>query len=620
CAYNRFVGEPCCSSKRLLHNILRNQWSYDKIIVSDCSAIRDFVVDWGHNTHPSEAHAAGDAVMSGTDLECGSIYKNLNQALADGLVSMDSIDASLRRLFVARFRLGEMSPDEITPWDDLTLDYVDSATGRGLALEMARKSMVLLKNNGILPLPSSGKKILVMGPNAADSVMQWGNYSGTPSHTVTILDGIRAVVPDVAYARGCDHVVSADTRSCFNLFDGGLKATYRNTTDTISPVVATALYTTPLSLDGGGATVFAPGVNLYNFSGLYRGTLVPDADGLYVVEFEASKGEQVLRVDGSEVARREAGGRQEHNASYMIEGKKGQPIDIELYFTNGDDVASLKFDVKTPVNETFDPADSDVIVFVGGISPALEGEEMKVSVPGFRGGDRETIELPAVQRRLLARLKEYGKPIVMVNCSGSAVGLAPEDSICDAILQAWYPGQEGGTAVADVLFGRYNPSGRLPVTFYRDDSQLPDFQDYSMAGRTYRYMTEAPLYPFGHGLSYTTFEYSDPKIITSEGIDEDFITLSMKITNTGDRAGDDVPQIYVRRNDDQTGLVKTLAGFMRVSVPAGDTQIVTIDLSPDAFKTWDNRSQSFKKQPGEFTITVGSSSTDVATSIPFTIK
>ena len=336
CAYNRFEGEPCCSSNRLLQRILREQWGYEKIIVSDCSAIRDFYTENAHHTHPTAASAAGAAVMTGTDLECGSVYKDLGIALSAGQVDMEHIDASLRRLLIARFTLGEMSDDDVTPWDELTLDVVDSELGRTLALEMGHKSIVLLKNNGILPLPESGKRILVVGPNANDSVMQWGNYNGTPSHTVTILDGIRGVVADAAYVRGCELV---DT----------------------------------------------------------------------------------LNVNVSEVAK------------------------------------------------SIDTAEADVIIFVGGISPKLEGEEMKVSVPGFRRGDRESIELPAVQRQLIAELKAKGKPVVMVNCSGSAVGLAPESEICDAIVQAWYPGQEGGTAVADVLFGRYNPSGRLPVTFYRDD-------------------------------------------------------------------------------------------------------------------------------------------------------
>ena len=620
CAYNRFEGEPCCSSKRLLHQMLREQWGYDKIIVSDCSAIRDFYVDWGHRTHPTQASAAGDAVMSGTDLECGSDYKHLGEALANGEVDMAHIDASLKRLLIARFSLGELGGSDVTPWDEMGAESVDSPRNREIALQMARESMVLLKNNGILPLPEHGKRILVVGPNAADSVMQWGNYSGTPSHTITILDGIRAIAPDAAYARGCDHVVSSSMISCFDGFKGGVKGEYRNTLDTAGEVVATQTYTTPIALDGGGATVFAPGVNLNNFSGMFTGEFVPAETGFYVIEFEASKGEQVLYVDNKEVARREAGGRQDHKASYMFEGKKGVAVPVGLYFNNGEDVASLKFDIKTALKESIDPTEADVIVFVGGISPKLEGEEMKVSVPGFRGGDRETIELPAVQRQLIAELKASGKPVVMVNCSGSAVGLAAEDSICDAIVQAWYPGQEGGTAVADVLFGRYNPSGRLPVTFYRDDSQLPDFQDYSMEGRTYRFMTEEPLYPFGHGLSYTTFEYSDARAFTSESIRDNGVSVSVRVTNTGKVAGEEVVQVYFARKDIATGTVKSLVDFARVGLKAGESQFVTFDIDGAAVATWDNKSQQMKQQAGEYEIMIGGSSSAISARVPLMLK
>ncbi|MDE6581523.1 MAG: glycoside hydrolase family 3 C-terminal domain-containing protein, partial [Duncaniella sp.] len=400
CAYNRYEGEPCCSSKKLLQQILRNEWGYDKIIVSDCWAIRDFISDWAHNTHPSAAAASADAVISGTDLECGPVYKDLGKALQQGLITEAQIDESLRKLLMARYEMGELFPDLHTPWDTISLSIVDSEPHKAIALDMARQSMTLLKNNGVLPLPKSGVKVLVVGPNAADSVTMWGNYNGFPSHTVTALEGIRNYLPDAGYARGCDHVVSSSLVSVFDRLDGGMKACYWNSLSPDGDPVAEVTYSTPLNITTGGATVVAPGVNLNDFSARYEGKFIPETDGNYIIEIEADKGAQTLLIDGRVVASREAGGRNGHKISYMWEGQKGVPNDIVLHYDHRDDVAELKFDIKTQDNDSLDASDADVVVFVGGISPKLEGEEMKVSVPGFRGGDRETIELPAVQRAL----------------------------------------------------------------------------------------------------------------------------------------------------------------------------------------------------------------------------
>lgn len=603
CAYNRFEGEPCCSNKRLLTQILRNEWGYDRVIVTDCWAMRDFVVDWGHHTHATEPEAGADAVASGTDLECGPLFKNLRAAYDQGLISEAQIDAAVLRVLTERFRLGEIDAAPV-PWDTLCVaTTVDTPEHRRIALDMARKSMTLLKNNGILPLPKSGRKILVMGPNAVDSAMQWGNYNGFPTFTTTILDGIRAYYPDARYLRGCDHVVSADRVSVFNLFDGGMKATYWNGTPEGSPA-ATATYTLPLNFDTGGATVFAPGVNLTDFTARYEGTFVPAEDGDYIIDLKGGKGREVVTVDGREVIRREPGGRNAHTGSYMFSGKKGVPVKISLDYTHFDDIATLQFDILAPSREVIDFADADIVIFAGGISPKLEGEEMKVSVPGFRGGDRETIELPTVQRDLIRRAYEAGKQVVMVNCSGSAVALAPEDSVCAAILQAWYPGQAGGQAVAEVLFGDYNPAGRLPITFYRDDSQLPDFEDYSMDGRTYRYFRGAPLYPFGHGLSYTTFTYGTPKI-TGSGTN---LTLTVPVSNTGSRDGDEVVQVYLSNPADPSGPVKTLRAYRRVNIPAGQTVEVTFPLTETHFATFDHATSRMTTRPGAYRLHIGSSS------------
>lgn len=469
CAYNRFDGDPCCGNNRLLVHILREEWDFDGIVVSDCSAINDFYKPGHHETHKDEAEASSAAVISGTNLECGSVFNNLQEAINRGLITEEDINESVVRLLTARYQLGEMGEDTPSRWDSIPYSVVDSPRHREKALEVARKSMTLLKNNGILPLSRNDKSIIVMGPNATDTVMQWGNYAGTPSHTVSVLDGVRTKINDVKYARGCEHVVSEGNE--------------------------------------------------------------PEAD-----------------LTGVET-----------------------------------------------------------VIFVSGISPKMEGEEMKVSFPGFKKGDRETIELPALQREYLKKLKAEGKKIVLVNCSGSAMGLTPEDSICDAILQAWYPGQEGGQAVADVLFGDYNPAGRLPVTFYRDDSQLPDFQDYDMAGRTYRYMKETPLYPFGYGLSYSTFSYDEPTVQETASIGDN-VPFTVKVSNNSDIDGEEVVQLYIRKKDDPSAINKSLRAFKRVAVPANSSVDVEFVLDEATFQTFDPDMETMKTTPGEYIIYYGGSS------------
>jgi beta-glucosidase len=473
CAYNRFEGSPCCGSNRLLMQILREEWGYEGIVVSDCGAIDDFYQPGRHETYPDSAHATSAAVLAGTDIECGSSYRSLPAAVKEGLINEQQIDISLKRLLKARFELGEM--DENVSWrKDIPYSVVDSEAHRLLALKMAHKSLTLLQNNHeLLPLEKDGKQVIaVMGPNANDSTMQWGNYNGFPSHTVTLLEGIRHYLPDVLYEPGC---------------------------------------------------------------GLVADSTAYDA---------------VKKVEAA-----------------------------------------------------------DIIIFAGGISPRLEGEEMKIDYPGFRGGDRTTIELPEVQSKLLSRLKQAGKRIIFVNFSGSAIALTHEAELCDAILQAWYPGQAGGTAIADVLFGAYNPAGRLPVTFYRSTAQLPDYEDYSMKGRTYRYLkTTEPLFPFGHGLSYTTFRYgqatTDSKEITEGGT----LTLTVPVTNTGNRDGEEVVQVYLQRTGDTEGPVQALRAFKRTAIPAGQTANVPVTLTSEQLQWFDTESNTMRAIPGKYKLLYGGTS------------
>lgn len=477
CAYNRLEDEPCCGNNRLLMQILREEWGYKGIVVSDCGAISDFYKKGAHEAYPDKEHASAKAVLAGTDLECGTEYASLADAVKAGLIDENQIDRSLKRLLTARFELGEM--DEQPAWAEIPASVLNSKEHQELALHMARESMVLLQNkNNILPL-APHLKVAVMGPNANDSVMQWGNYNGTPAHTVTLLEAVRSRLPEgqVVYEQGCTHTGGETSQSPFN----------------------------------------------------------PE--------------EAVEKVK-----------------------------------------------------------DADVILFAGGISPSLEGEEMQVDLQGFRGGDRTDIELPAVQRELLKALKKAGKKIIFINYSGSAIGLVPETQSCEAILQAWYPGQAGGTAVADVIWGDYNPAGRLPVTFYKDIRQLPDFEDYSMKGRTYRYMQQEPLFPFGHGLSYTTFAYGEAQLDTDTIRNGETVTLTIPVSNAGQRDGDEIVQVYLKCPADKEGPRYTLRAFKRVHVQAGETKKVTIPLTYESFEWFDTATNTMRPLAGAYELLYGGSS------------
>lgn len=608
CAYNRVEGEPCCSNKRLLTDILRNKWGYDKIIVSDCWAIRDFYTPNAHATHPSQVEASADAVVSGTDLECGSSYVGLKEAYHRGLVSKDDIDRSLMRLLETRFRLGEIFSDPDCEWNALGEKDICTPQHKALALDAARKSMTLLKNNGVLPLPADAK-VVVMGPNACDTVMQWGNYNGVPLHTVSILEGIRAFNPEARYLKGCDFVENKNFSSIFNKLESngkpGVSVKYWNNLEYKGEPAATEILTSPISKSNGGATVFAPNVDLENFSAIFSSEFTPAESGRYIIAMNADRGFKALNINGERVLK-SYGSNPSLDYTYILDAEKGKKYDIEIQYSHDrPSVATLKFDFGQALDYETDCADADVVIFAGGISAALEGEEMPVSVEGFRGGDRETIELPAIQRNLIANLKKQGKKVVFVNCSGSAIALAPEDSICDAILQAWYPGESGGQAVAETIYGLNNPAGRLPVTFYRNDAQLPDFQDYSMEGRTYRFMTEKPLYAFGHGLSYTDFEYSNPEAKVNST--DNSVALAFDLKNVGGMDGDEVVQVYVRNKADHS-INKSLKGFRRLNLKKGETQKVEFALGSDAFSSYNEEAGEVRFNPGDYEISFGGAS------------
>lgn len=614
CAYNRFEGDPCCGSNRLLTQILRNDWGFKGIIVSDCGAISDFFGKKKHNTHPDAPHASADAVLNGTDLECGGNYRTLPEAVKAGLISEEQINTSVKRLLKARFELGEMETDN-HPWA-LPYSVVDCPEHRQLALQMARETMTLLQNKGNL-LPLNKKiKVAVIGPNANDSVMQWGNYNGVPSKTATLLSAIQAKLPasQIYYEQVCsltdDVTLSSLFNQCSNDGKPGFSASYWNNQEFKGTPDATAQLSTPFRFTTLGATAFAPGIELTGFASRYHTVFRPVKSGSAIFRVQTN-GNIKASVNGEEVLDQTNIKNPEN--LYALQVEAGQSYDIDLQFTQIKDGAYFNFDLveETPLNLNATLArlkDADVVIFAGGISPLLEGEEMKVSAPGFKGGDRTDIELPAAQRNVLAALKKAGKKIVFVNFSGSAMALAPEAGNCDAILQAWYPGQAGGTAVADVLFGDYNPAGRLPITFYKHTEQLPDFEDYSMQGRTYRYMKETPLFPFGYGLSYTTFSYGKAqadKNLLSKG---DKLNLSIPVKNTGKRNGEEIVQVYIRRPADKEGPAKTLRAFKRVEIAQGKTENVMIELPYSAFEWFDATTNTMHPLSGMYEILYGSSS------------
>lgn len=611
CAYQRLDDDPCCSNNRLLQQILRDEWGFNYLVVSDCGAVTDIYAN--HKTSSDAVHAAAKAAVAGTDVECGFgyAYKTIPEAVRRGLITEAEVDKHVLRLLEGRFDLGEMDDPKLVEWSKIPASVMDSKAHRQLALDMARQSLVLLQNKGgVLPLKAGGESIAVIGPNADDEPMMWGNYNGTPNRTVTILNGIKARHKRVTYLKGCD---LTDTKTVNSLLpqcaiDGrkGLRGTFWNNTGMQGRPVATQFYTAPVAVTTAGMHNFAPGVNVEDFSAKYETVYTPKTSGEVVVNVEGC-GDFSLYVNGKEQVKHHTW--RTTSTRTPLQVKAGEEYRIEVRFafvkTWG---ANLKINIGTE-----HPIDYQAIirklqgirkvVFVGGISAALEGEEMPVDIDGFKGGDRTNIELPKVQRDFLRALHEAGKTVVFVNCSGSAIALEPEMETCDAILQAWYAGQEGGTAVSDVLFGTVNPSGKLPVTFYKRTDQLPDYEDYSMRGRTYRYFSD-PLFAFGYGLSYTTFRFGRARAEAAEG----GYRLSVPLTNTGTRPGEEVVQVYIRRVADTNGPLKSLRAFRRVALKAGESTTVEIPLSRKSFECFDESTNTMRTLPGDYELMYGNSS------------
>ena len=617
CAYQRLDDEPCCGNTQLLQRILRDEWGYKYMVVADCGAVSDFYTS--HKVSSDAVHAASKGVWAGTDVECqwdNHIYKQLPDAVAKGLITEEEINKHLLKVLVGRFDLGEMDDDALVPWSKIPMSIVNNDEHRKLALDMALKSMTLLQNkNDILPL-SKSKKIAVVGPNANDKPMLWGNYNGTPVRTITILDGITSKLSanKVLYEKGCDLVEDKVTESYFPQcsIDGkkGFKVSYWNNKDLKGDVVATQQIVNPIKLTTAGQHEFATGVRLEGFSGKYETEFVAPKTEEIVFKCGAT-GYFELFVNGESLVTYNNWRTLPSRIPYKVESGKKYKIEIRYAQLNNWE-ANIEFNLGKEVDVDYTELlkklkGVDVVVFVGGLSTLLEGEEMPVSYPGFKGGDRTDIELPAVQRNCLKALKEAGKQVIFVNCSGSAIALIPETESCDAILQAWYGGESGGQAVADVLFGDYNPSGKLPITFYKSVKQLSDFEDYSMKGRTYRYMSD-PLFPFGFGLSYTSFSIGNAKLSSLAIKPNESVELTIPVSNKGKRNGTEIVQVYVRKVNDTDGPLKTLKGFQRVDVAAGKTAQAVINLPYNSFEFFNRNTVKMDVLPGEYEVFYGNSS------------
>jgi beta-glucosidase len=640
-AYNRVDGEPASGSKRLLTDILRRDWGFDGYVVSDCGAIDD--IYRSHKVAPTPEAAAAMGVKNGCDLECGSVYRSLSQAVSTGLITESDIDVAVKRLMRARFKLGMFDPPERVKYAQIPYSVNESPEHDRLARRMAQESIVLLKNDGVLPLSKTLESIAVVGPNADELMSLLGNYYGTPSHPVTALEGIReAVGPGtvVRYSRGVDLIEGrGDPRAIaaidavylrpaagssehglrgeyfrgrdlqgtpvFSRVDGGIDFRWYRGSPT-SDLVARGEVTPDHALDND------------NFSARWTGQIVPPASGVYTLTVSGDDGFRLFLGDKLVIDSWTTTSRaQAKTADVSLDA--GKPVDIRLEYFEAERDAEIRLawqlpGAKPPFDEAVEAARaSDVTIFVGGLTGDVEGEEMQVSYPGFAGGDRTDIALPSPQERLLKALAATGKPVVFVQMAGSAVVSPWASEHLPAIVVAWYPGQRGGNAIADVLFGDVNPGGRLPVTFYRGVDQLPAFDDYAMANRTYRYFTGTPLYPFGYGLSYTRFEYSDLRIDPEGANAGDRVDASVTVKNIGGRPGDEVVQLYERALAPLLPMpLQQLRGFTRISLAPGESRRVTFRLRPvDDFGYYDETRKAFVVDSGKYEIAVGGSSADL---------
>ncbi len=620
CAYQRFEGRPCCTSDRLLIDILRNKWGYDAIVLTDCDAINNFFNRGQHETHKDPLSASVDAVLNGTDLECGKVFMVLTEALQKGLIKESDLDAHLRKTLTGRFELGMFDPADMLPWANLGPEVISCEAFDALATQAARESMVLLENKGnVLPLSKNIKTLAVIGPNADDAAMLNGNYGGTPTeaHTHSLLDGLRAALPNtnIIYRKACELNDEYATVHHLQDFNGGkgVKVEFYNNKELAGEPAKTEYHTEPFNFSTFGAWGFAQGVSRDSLSVRISGQYKATFTGEMKYTLTTDNG-YVLKVNGELVEEAKGGmrrgfgfGRKPEYKSFPVEAGKTYDVEIEYRHGNGQ-FAMLRGDICERILADFtdlakEVSVADAIVIIGGISAQMEGE----------GGDKADIELPKVQQMLVRAMHTTGKPVIFVNCSGSAIAFGSVEGEYDALLQAWYAGQGGSKALAEVLLGDYNPGGKLPVTFYRSNNDLPDFLDYSMKNRTYRYFEGQPQYAFGYGLSYTTFAVGKGKI-TAKSAKADskkpFCVVVVPVTNTGRCEGTETVQVYVKALDDPGAPIKALKGFKKLSLKPGETKQAVISLDAEAFEYYNEAIDELSVKPGRYQILYGTSSLD----------
>ena len=632
CAYQRFEGKPCCTSDRLLIDILRNKWGYDAIVLTDCDAINNFFNRGQHETHKDGLSASVDAVLNGTDLECGKVFMSLTEGLKKGLITESELDKHLRYTLTGRFELGMFDPADMLPWAKLGPEVISSESFDALATQAARESMVLLENKSVLPLSKSLKKLAVIGPNIDDVELLNGNYGGTPTeaHQHSLLEGIKNAFPgEIISQKACelnDEFNTIHHLQDFNDGKGVLVEFWNSETSPFegeTPAPVKSGYYNELNFSTFGAWGFAEGVSNDNICVRISGKYTATFTGEMKYTLTSDNG-YVLKVNGEVVEENKGGGRRGFGfgfgrrveyKSFPVEAGKDYDVVIEYRRGKGQ-FAMLRGDIcERKLVDFTDLAnqvkDADAIIIIGGISARMEGE----------GGDKQTIELPKVQQMLVKAMHQTGRPVIFVNCSGSAIAFGSVEGEYDALLQAWYPGQGGAKALAEVIFGDFNPGGKLPVTFYRSNDDLPDFLDYSMKNRTYRYFTGQPQYAFGYGLSYTTFALGKGKLSKKSMKADGKVTLSVDVTNTGRCEGTETVQVYVKRLDDPGAPIKALKGFQKLDLNAGETKAATITLDGEAFEYYDEAIDELSVKPGRYQILYGTSSRDQdLQTLEFTVK
>ncbi len=614
-AYNRYLGESTTANSMLLNDILRVKWGFNGYVVSDCGAVEDIYLR--HKIVKTAEEASALAVISGCDLNCGSTYAHLKKAVEQGLIAETEIDTAVKRLFLARVKLGLLNASDKIPFSDISDDSIESKAHQELALQTSRESLVLLKNQkNTLPLSKDVREITVIGPTANDKHFVLGNYFGTPTYRKTILEGIQDKVSKktiVNYFKGTNITNETQILDLIGepFFVGGIKTEYFDNNNLSGTPVAKNTEKT-IDFEWGGAApidVLTPG----KFSIRYSGILKPDFSGHASLSIMESGGSYTMFIDQKEIV---VGSSETEDIAktvqFTVEKNKKYKFVLEYKCTN-QWISSIqmlwnKEHLIGKNNMIQKVKESDIVIYVGGITARLEGEEMPVEIEGFSKGDRTNLKLPRVQHKLIKELYALGRPIIFVLSGGSAMAINWEQEKLAAILNIWYPGQAGGNAVADVLFGDYNPSGKLPVTYYKSVKDLPPFEDYHMKGRTYRYFDGEVLYPFGYGLSYTQFSYSTPILEKSEMNKTENNHLKVTVTNDGAYDGQTVVQLYV--NDKEASVstpLKSLKKFKKVFLSKGESKTVEFDISAEDLSIFDNKGNSFVES-GEFEIFVGEDS------------